>query len=141
VSGYSELDLHTAVHEIGHAVAFREGGLTLGRTDIYKFWGGGVCRVKDGYFTDEQMHGYLVGMVAGVVSLGIWADKRDLHFDTENGGSYDLSVFELYSAEVDLSESAARGEATTLLLANWDEVESLALNLAEAGTLSASAAS
>jgi hypothetical protein len=138
---YNEEDLRTAVHEIGHAIGFREGGLTLGRTDIYKFWGGGVCRVKDDYVTDEQLRGWLIGMVAGVVSLGIWADKRQLHFNTEDGGSYDLSMFNLYSAEADLSESTARGEASTLLLANWDEVELLALDLAEAGTLSARAAS
>jgi hypothetical protein len=141
VSGYSELDLHTAVHEVCHAVAFREGGLTLGRTDIYKFWGGGVCRVKDDEFTDEQLRGWLVGMVAGVVGLGIWAEKRNLRMDSEIGGSYDLEMFGLYSPEVGLSEPAARGDASVLLLAHWDEVETLSVDLAESGSLSASDAS
>jgi hypothetical protein len=134
---YDEEDLQTAVHEVCHAIGFREGGLTLGRTDIYKFWGGGVCRVKDDYVTDAQLHGWLVGMVAGVVGLGIWADKRGLQLDTEAGGDYDLSMFALHCDEVDLSEATARTEASGLLLAHWEEIETLSMDLAKSGSLSA----
>jgi hypothetical protein len=113
-------------------VGFREAGLTVGRLEIYKFWGGGVCRVKEQYFTEVQLRGWLIGMAAGCEGQLRWGELRGIP-QTDANSSYDFSMFHTYAPEIGLSESEARHEAAAMLVVHWDEVEEHAPELARKG--------
>jgi hypothetical protein len=139
---------HTiAVHELGHAVAMREAGLTPGVLTVTEGWFSGAvngfCRVKEKWFPTvggevdwDIVKGYLAGCMAGQAAVD--------HLQSLRGeprlftAADDYAEYESDSAGVPggypigLAEAAAR----VIVVDFWEEIERLAPELAETGRLS-----
>lgn len=133
-----------AAHELGHAFAMRETGLTPERLVVRASVG--YCQVKEDYIADHQLWGYAVGIAAGQAGAKVWRRQTGQGplWDYGTGGpGGDEEVFARLYVDPGTGESfltsgswdQAVEEAETLLLRVWDELDPLIIPLAVQGRL------
>jgi hypothetical protein len=134
-----------AAHELGHAFAMRETGLTPERL-VVKSSGAGYCQVKEERIADHQLWGYAVGIAAGQAGAMIWREEQGLGklWDYGTGGpGGDEELFAGLYVDRGTGESflttgswdQAVEEAQAVLLRVWDELHPLVIPLAVHGRL------
>ncbi|PKW14156.1 hypothetical protein [Saccharopolyspora spinosa] len=127
----------TAVHEIGHAIAHQQTGLSVRRVRIWRTWLFGNIRgctdIDESWLPDEQLPGYLVACMAGPEAETYWRSLTGHRGKTVSHG--DEANFRRSGKGIELSQRQARGLARRLVVAQWDRVEVLATRLATSGTL------
>ncbi len=140
--GYAPEWVGSAMHEAGHAVAFKKAGVRIRKLTLTRsMFGGhqGCCEVDDP--TERQLRGYLVAILAGIEAEARYLKTHhgfslSAGRDTAAyGGRYDLAAFKKYSAGTGLSKSSARSKAASLVSWNYGRIESVAARLANSGRL------
>ena len=113
----------------------REAGILRGSIEVFQWMGGGECNVLSTHLTDdEQARGWLVGMVAGFVAEDHWRSLRGMLGASRSAAGHDFAVFASEAGDL-ITEAEACRTAHGLLLAHWDELETLVPGLAEAGRM------
>jgi hypothetical protein len=133
--------MSTAVHEIGHGVAFKAAGYKIGRIKINLWLGGGACHVshESAVFADEaDVRAACLGAVGGWVAEDHYRRQNGMMDASRMAASSDFATFDQWASPIGLSESVAIEEAHALVLENWDEIMEHALVLAERGSLDGS---
>lgn len=138
-AGVTHDNMSMAVHEVGHAIVAREGGLTPEKLVIRKFWGGGYCDLKpDGVQGDDQARGLLECYMAGIEAQNLWATKMQLPA-VHGTDIYDVQMFDNFCEQhhFEYTQAEARGAAVAILSSEttWRELEEMALELAGSGVM------
>jgi hypothetical protein len=137
--------LMVAVHEMGHAIAWDHGGLTI---EAIRVTGRG--HGTEGYVELEQrpldlptrLQNYLIGLLAGREADHKWCDITGETPDNY-GSSTDMEVFRKfrkYDATetrwvTHLSDKELQAEARKIVTARWSQIVRLAETLAERGAI------
>lgn len=135
----------SAAHELGHAFAAREAGLTPERL-VVKPSGAGYCQIKEDYIPGHMLWAYAVTLAAGQAGAMIWRREHDMGplWDWGvDGPDGDATVFAKLYVDPGTGESflttgswdQAVDEAESLLLRVWDELDPLVIPLAVHGRL------
>lgn len=136
---------NSAAHELGHAFAMREAGLTPDRL-VVTGSGAGYCQVQEERIADHQLWPYAVGIAAGQAGAMIWRRQtgQGMAWDWGTGGpGGDEELFaRLYVDRGDGESFLTTGswdqaveEAESVLLRVWDELDPLVIPLAVHGRL------
>jgi hypothetical protein len=126
----------TAAHELGHGIAMREAGFSVSTLRVFTFMGGGRCELKNEWARDDdEMRGWLVGLVAGFAAEDYYRAQRGLRGASRLTATFDFDTFHSRCEDL-ITEGAALAEAHSLLLVHWDELEELVPGLAESGRMS-----
>lgn len=139
-SGGVDQVLAASIHEIGHAVAHKLGGLrVISATVNHRTFGGGV-QIEES-IDESQLPAYLVACLAGPEAEARWLtiyhghSIRSARHEVASGACQDLENFREFSSGVYLSENRARIMAADLVKRNWKQIERRAITLAERGQL------
>ncbi|OQO91962.1 hypothetical protein B1813_06675 [Saccharomonospora piscinae] len=130
--------LRIAVHELGHAVAWQAGGLTVGR--IKHTGDEGACRVT--YYPEpDQLHAFAIGCWAGFEAEDRWMRAAKRGRAKRTNSAHDLDLYRTAVRELRreygtrLSESKARSQARTLVARRWALIERTAPVLIRQGRI------
>lgn len=134
-------DRCTAAHELGHAFAMREAGLTPGRIVVHRIMGGGSCTAREDSITPEQFWPAAVMTAAGRAGEELYREYHEISSPWSWGTEGDEANFlELLKDASELGIcigpwEAAVSEARVLLEVHWEELDALVLPLAYTGTM------
>ncbi|WP_243790180.1 hypothetical protein [Saccharopolyspora gloriosae] len=135
--------LATAVHEAGHAVLHTLSGLRVVAMHVWHHGGdvtSGRVDIAETEIDDDQVDGYLTSVVAGGEAEALWLSEhsrrslRQARRQVYRSCRSDRLNYRRTHRDVadSLTETAARDRAHTLLTRHWDQVERLAVRLADA---------
>ncbi|RZQ60865.1 hypothetical protein [Amycolatopsis suaedae] len=132
--------LAVAAHELGHALVWSSGGLTIRNiklssgffTDI----SGGRVGVRFYDSNEAHLRAYLIGLCAGFEAEDRWRRQHGPGRASRGPSSNDFDAFRRERRRVGLSESAARSKARSILSGQWGRLERLVPRLARDGRLS-----
>lgn len=126
--------LQIAVHELGHAWAWRDGGLEVGR--IKHSGDDGACHVR--YSPQpEQLRAFAIGCWPGFEAEDRWLRANGLGRARRGHSSHDIRLFRTAVRELGggLSESKARAKARTLVVRRWAQIQRRAPELIRLGRI------
>lgn len=130
--------LRIAVHELGHAVAWRDGGLEVGR--IKHGGDEGACRVRY-YPKPDQLLAFAIGLWAGFEAEDRWLGATKRGRASRGNSGHDLRLFREAVRELrqhygqSLSEAQARKQARKLVDRHWTRIERTAPDLIRKGRI------
>lgn len=137
--------LAVAVHELGHAVVFREAGYRIGKIKVGLWLGGGFCDVEHPspvFANEDEVREHCLGAVGGYVAEAHFRDLEGMSPPSRSfglGSASDFAEFDRYASSIGLSETVACQEAHEIVLANWAEIMEYAPSLAVSGSMRGSA--
>lgn len=132
--------LRVAVHELGHAVVYRDGGLAILGIRVAGHGARAVGYVDldpNGARTAEQARAYMAGLLAGGIADARWCELHGVPHD-ESTCSTDRSLFREFRRHPmvrDISQAAFRATARRLVRVHWSEITRRAPTLARRGTV------
>lgn len=126
--------LQIAVHELGHAWAWRDGGLEV--RGVEHTGDDGACHVRY-YPQPEQLRAFAIGCWAGFEAEDRWLRANKLGRARRGHSSHDIRLFCGAVRELGggLSEGKARATARTLVARRWEHIESRAPELIRLGRI------
>lgn len=134
-----------AAHELGHAFAGREAGLTAERLVVGGFFIAGYCQFERAWVPSHLLWNAGVALAAGQAGETIYRREHELGMPFGFGAGEDRRLFDnlfvdrgdgsCYLAPSDGTWDQALEEAETLLLSIWDELAPLVIPLATHGRL------
>ncbi|MEU3274518.1 hypothetical protein ABZ639_27050 [Saccharomonospora sp. NPDC006951] len=128
--------LRVAVHELGHAYAWKAAGLTVRRIEHHGTTGD--CHVRF-YNNPDSLRGFVIGCWAGLEAENLWAQKTGQKRASRGNSSYDLTQFRKVNRELGagrLSESAARALARKHITRHYTAIMAAAPRLISQGRMS-----
>lgn len=130
--------LATAVHELGHAWAWKDAGL-----DVYKITTTGAtgatgARYRSDANRERMLRGYAVGCWAGFEAEDRWLRENGYGTADLRGAAVDIENFHdtVREMEGSLSERKARRLARSRVARRWRKIQKLAPKLAHKGRIS-----
>jgi hypothetical protein len=123
--------LQIAVHELGHAWAWKDSGLTI--VAVYHSGDDGNCHVR---YWDEQVFAFAVGCWAGFEAEDQWLRQHRLGHAKRSHSSHDIRLFRAAARELGgLSEGKARSLARKLVNRRWSHIQHTAPELVRTGRI------